>query len=174
MLPSKEKYIDNSSDFLKDFQRIMVTLNLPVYSFHVKNKQGNMVVFDRLRKRFVALTPEEWVRQHVVEFLISEKGFPAALMANEITIQRNGMNKRCDTVVYNREGEPLLIAEFKSPEVEINQQTFDQIARYNMILKVSYLLISNGLQHYCCHIDYETQQVAYLPDIPFFAAITGK
>ncbi len=152
----------------------MVALNLPAYPFQVKNNHGRMVIFDRLRKRFVALTPEEWVRQHIVEFLISEKEFPAALMANEITLQRNGMNKRCDTVVYNREGDPLLIAEFKAPEVEINQHTFDQIARYNMILRVSYLLISNGLQHYCCNIDYETQQVSYLPDIPSFAVINSR
>jgi len=152
----------------------MVELNLPNYSFQIKNNQGRLVIFDRLRRRFVALTPEEWVRQHVVEFLISEKGFPAALMANEITLQRNGMNKRCDAVVYDRDGDPLLIAEFKAPEIAINQQTFDQIARYNMILKVSYLLISNGLQHYCCYIDYETQQVSYLPDIPSFTEINSR
>jgi hypothetical protein len=151
----------------------MIALNLPVYSFQVKNNQGRMVIFDRLRRRFVALTPEEWVRQHVVEFLISEKGFPAALMANEITLRRNGMNKRCDTVVYNHDSDPLLIAEFKAPEVRINQQTFDQIARYNMILRVSYLLISNGLQHYCCFIDYIDQKITYLPEIPSFGSMSS-
>ncbi|MBB3186056.1 type I restriction enzyme HsdR N-terminal domain-containing protein [Microbacter margulisiae] len=152
----------------------MIELNLPVYSFQIKNRQGKPVIFDRLRKRFVALTPEEWVRQNVVEYLISEKSYPSALMANEISLQQNGVKKRCDTIVYNREGNPLLIAEFKAPEIEITQQTFDQIARYNIMLKVSYLLISNGLKHFCCQVDYERQHVSFLPDIPFFTAISGK
>jgi hypothetical protein len=149
----------------------MFPLNLPPYNFRIQEKEGKKLIFDRLRKRYVALTPEEWVRQNFVEFLIAEKGFPAARMGNEISLQHNGLKKRCDTVVYTGGGEPLLIAEFKAPGIDISQATFDQISRYVTQLKVSYLLISNGLNHYCCRLDYSTMQMSYLPDIPDYKEI---
>ncbi len=130
-----------------------------------------MSVFDRLRKRYVALTPEEWVRQHFVEYLIEEKQFPAALMANEVSLTQNGIKRRCDTLVADREGQPLVIVEYKAPEIEITQQVFDQIVRYNMVLRARYLMVSNGMSHYCCQIDYENNTYSFLNDIPEYAEL---
>lgn len=130
-----------------------------------------MSVFDRLRKRYVALTPEEWVRQHFVEYLIEEKQFPAALMANEVSLTQNGIKRRCDTLVADREGQPLVIVEYKAPEIEITQQVFDQIVRYNMVLRARYLMVSNGMSHYCCQIDYEDNTYSFLNDIPEYAEL---
>lgn len=123
------------------------------------------MIFDRLRKRYVALTPEEWVRQNFVEYLINERQFPAALMANEVSLTQNGIKRRCDTLIANRQGQPLAIVEYKSPDVEITQQVFDQIVRYNMVLRANYLMVSNGINHYCCHIDYANNSYAFLADI---------
>ncbi|MGC9151318.1 MAG: type I restriction enzyme HsdR N-terminal domain-containing protein [Microbacter sp.] len=135
----------------------------------MKKKHDRTMIFDRLRRRFVVLTPEEWVRQNVVEYLIVDKKFPAGLMGNEVSLEFNGLKKRCDTVVYDKKGMPLLIAEFKAPDVPISQQTFDQIMRYNLILKVTFLLISNGMNHFFCHVDYERGQINYLPEVPKFS-----
>ncbi|MBP1640796.1 MAG: type restriction enzyme protein [Bacteroidetes bacterium] len=146
-------------------------LNLPSYTFRVKEKEGKRFVFDRLRKRYVALTPEEWVRQNVVEFLVNDKGFPAARMGNEISLRHNGLARRCDSVVYDILGKPLLIAEFKAPGIEITQATFDQIAHYIWQMKVEYLLVSNGLKHYCCRLNYDSMQMSYLKDIPSYQDI---
>lgn len=126
------------------------------------------MIFDRLRQRFVALTPEEWVRQHFVEWLISEKDFPAALMGNEVSLTQNGIKRRCDTVVANHNGTPLVIIEYKAPSVTVGQKTFDQIVRYNMVLHAAYLIVSNGLKHYCCHIDHNTGSYAFLSEIPTY------
>jgi hypothetical protein len=152
----------------------MRSLNLPTYIFRIINKDNKTLIFDRLRKKYVALTPEEWVRQNVVEFLIVDKGFPAERMGNEISLQRDGIKRRCDTVYYSISGEPLLIAEFKAPDVEISQSTFDQISRYITHLRTPYLLISNGLMHYCCHLDYTTMQMEYLTEIPGYDQITKE
>ena len=154
--------------FAKDMQ-----LNLPSYSFNVKAKpNGNKVIFDVLRRRFVSLTPEEWVRQHFVRFLIEEKGFPAALMANEVSLTQNGIKRRCDTLVADATGNPLVIVEYKAPHVEISQDTFDQIVRYNMVLRARYLIVSNGLNHYCCRINYEDDSYAFLTEIPIYSDIS--
>ncbi len=144
----------------------MLELNLPSFDINVKKIDGKFSILDPLRRRFVALTPEEWVRQHFVNFLLKEKGYPAALIANEIQIDLNKLKKRCDSVVYNRDLSPLMIIEYKAPDVEITQQVFDQIVRYNIVLKVKYLIVSNGLNHYCCIMDYEKQSFNYLSDIP--------
>lgn len=143
-------------------------LNLPEYPFNVKKTAQGVVIFDRLRQRFVALTPEEWVRQHFVEWLISEKEFPAALMGNEVSLTQNGIKRRCDTVVANHNGTPLVIIEYKAPSVTVSQKTFDQIVRYNMVLHAAYLIVSNGMTHYCCHIDYNTGSYAFLSEIPTY------
>ena len=146
----------------------MLQLNLPAYSFKIKKEKDNHFIFDSVRKRFVALTPEEWVRQHFVEFLVEEKKYPRALIANEITISYNGLKKRCDTLIYNRNREIVLIIEYKSPNVAITQEVFYQVAVYNMKLKVNYMIISNGMEHFCCRIDYENMRYDYLEEIPCF------
>ncbi|WP_308599859.1 type I restriction enzyme HsdR N-terminal domain-containing protein [uncultured Dysgonomonas sp.] len=144
----------------------MLELNLPSFDINVKKIGGKISILDPLRRKFVALTPEEWVRQHFVNFLLREKGYPAALIANEIQIDLNKMKKRCDSVVYNRDLSPLMIIEYKAPDVDITQQVFDQIVRYNIVLKVKYLIVSNGLNHYCCIMDYDKQSFNYLSEIP--------
>ena len=147
----------------------MVQLNLPPFDVKWRKTEGKIQIYDMLRKRFVALTPEEWVRQHFLHFLINHKGYPSAYMASEVPIKLNGMDRRCDSVVYRRGIIPLLplmIIEFKEPNVPITPQVVDQICRYNMVLHVNYLVISNGLQHYCIAIDYEKEEYTFLQDIP--------
>ena len=144
----------------------MLSLNLPAFDAKIAARNGKNVIFDIIRRRYVALTPEEWVRQHFVHFLLAPKGYPQALMANEVQVQLNGTKKRCDTVLYRRDLTARMIVEYKAPEIEITQKVFDQITRYNMVLKVDYLIVSNGLQHYCCRIDYEHNSYTFLQDIP--------
>ena len=149
----------------------MLSLNLPEFGSKIEIKNGKHIIYDILRKRYVALTPEEWVRQHFVHFLINYKGYPKGLMANEVNVKLNTMSKRCDTVLYARDLSATLIIEYKAPSVEITQLVFDQITRYNMVLKVDYLIVSNGLKHYCCKIDYEDMSYRFLPDIPDYIDI---
>ena len=149
-----------------------MTLNLPQRNFNVKvTQQGNRVIFDRLRRRFVTLTPEEWVRQNFVEFLIADRGFPAGLMSNEMSLTQNSISRRCDTVVTDHHGSPMVIVEYKAPSIKITQTVFDQICRYNMVLQAKYLIVSNGLQHYCCKIDYTHNSYSFLPDVPSYNAL---
>lgn len=149
----------------------MLPLNLPPCSLKISNGAGKYSVFDVLRKKYIALTPEEWVRQHFVHYLIEHKGFPQALLANEVQIRLNATKKRCDTVLYRRDLSARLIVEYKAPSVEITQAVFDQITRYNMVLKVDYLIVTNGLQHYCCQIDYTRQAYCFLPEIPAYSEL---
>ena len=145
----------------------MQHLNLPEYQFNIKKKgHDGLVILDTLRKRWVALTPEEWVRQNFVRYLIEDREFPAALMNNEISLTQNGIKRRCDTLVADRQGLPLVIVEYKAPTIEISQKTFDQIVRYNMVLRAQYLIVTNGMRHYCCKIDYENNSYAFLQEIP--------
>lgn len=124
-------------------------------------------VYDALRRKFVALTPEEWVRQHFVAYMTGELGYPAALMGNEVGITLNGTSRRCDTVLFSRNGlAPLMIVEYKAPHIEITQRVFDQIVRYNMVLHARWLVVSNGMRHFCCEIDYEKRGVRFLPNVP--------
>lgn len=150
------------------FTFYMESLNLPDCELRLcKSDEDNFIsVYDILRKKFVALTPEEWVRQHFVHFLINEKKYPQSFMANEVAIRLNGTSRRCDTVVYDRHCKPLMIIEYKAADVCITQTVFDQIVRYNMVLKVKYLVVSNGKSHYICQIDYNTKKYAFLKDIP--------
>ena len=143
-----------------------MALNLPSCQLNIKKTPAGDRVYDPLRKRFVALTPEEWVRQHFVNYLINHKHFPFALMGNEVSLVQNGIHRRCDTVVADRTGKPLVIVEYKAPDVAITQATFDQIVRYNMVLHARYLIVSNGMSHYCCRIDYDSSSYAFLHDIP--------
>ena len=148
-------------------------LNLPSYNLKIrKNQQGKPEVFDQFRKKYIVITPEEWVRQHFLNYLIHDKAYPASLIAVEKGLKINQLQKRFDAVVYNTKGLPAVLIEFKSTEIKLNQKVFDQIARYNLKMKVKYLIISNGLLHYCCEMDYESNNYRFLEDIPSFATIT--
>ncbi len=149
----------------------MLSLNLPPCEVKVIEKDKKHQIFDPVRKRYVALTPEEWVRQHFISYLITEKGYPKELIANEISIKLNGTSKRCDTVVYNTFLAPLMIVEYKAPNISVSQTVFDQIVRYNMVLKVKYLIVTNGLSHYCCRIDYENQSYSFVQGIPEYTLL---
>lgn len=144
-------------------------LNLPSYKFKIKNIDGANYIFDQLRKKFIMLTPEEWVRQNFIAFLISEKKYPQALMGNEISLNQNGIKRRCDTLVTDKFGNPLVIIEYKAPEIVISQEVFDQITRYNSVYLVKYLIVSNGINHYCCKIDYENNKAIFLKEIPLYS-----
>ncbi|GAK97055.1 hypothetical protein JCM19294_561 [Nonlabens tegetincola] len=127
------------------------------------------MIFDQVRKKFVVLTPEEWVRQHVVEFLLSRKRIPLNLLTVEKQIRVSGTLKRYDIVSYNKDGSVHLVVECKAPDVKITQETFDQIARYNKELQSEYLMVTNGLDHYFCTMDYETRGYTFIPDIPEYS-----
>ena len=143
----------------------MQQLNFPPYNFKVKTSGEITQIFDIVRKKYVALTPEEWVRQHFIHYLVNEKNFPQSLLAVEMNIKVNRTQKRCDIVGYNNTGKPILIVECKAPEVKISQKTFEQIARYNIALQVKYLAVSNGLKHYFCQIDFEKRNYKFLKEM---------
>ena len=144
----------------------MYRLNLPPYPIKITEKGEKRQIFDFLRRKYVALTPEEWVRQHFTHFLIAQKGYPKGLMGNEVELHMGDKRLRCDTILYNKEGQPRMIVEYKAPTIQIQQKTFDQISVYNLLLHVDYLIVSNGLQHYCCKMDYNNQKYLFLQDIP--------
>lgn len=148
-------------------------LNLPAYPFRTAQKEGRSLIFDASRRRWVKLTPEEWVRQHFVRYLSEEKGFPASLMAVEHSLRFNQRSFRADVVVFATSGRPLLLIECKAPEVKITQQVFDQIVRYNFEFQVEYLIVTNGLSHFCCRIDKVGQQYEFLKEIPDYGKLNG-
>ena len=149
----------------------MLSLNLPEFETKISLNKGKYVIWDVLRRKNVALTPEEWVRQHFIHYLIHHKGYPQSLMANEVQVSLNSTKKRCDTVLYRRDLTARMIIEYKAPDVEITQNVFDQITRYNMVLRADYLIVSNGLQHYCCKLDYQTNSYTFLRDIPNYDSL---
>ena len=144
----------------------MFRLNLPQYEIKIGEKGGKRTIFDFLRRKYVTLTPEEWVRQHFVHYLVEHKGYPKGLLGNEVELHIGEKSLRCDSILYNKVAEPQMIIEYKAPTIQLQQKTFDQISAYNLLLKVDYLIISNGLQHYCCKMDYERQKYLFLQDIP--------
>ncbi len=144
----------------------MQPLNLPGFDFRISQDGGKMMIFDRIRRKHVALTPEEWVRQHVVAYLREHKGIPESLIGVEKKLEINGMVRRFDLLVFNRSGKPVLLVECKAPSVEISEKAFDQAARYNRALRVDYLVVTNGMALYCCNIDYQSSAFRFLPDIP--------
>jgi hypothetical protein len=143
-------------------------LNLPPFEPRVVMRCGKAVIWDVVRRRYVALTPEEHVRQQFIHYLIHHKGYPLTLMANEVQLTLNGTRKRCDTVLFRRNLTAQMIVEYKAPTVEITQAVFDQIGRYNIVLQVDYLMVSNGLQHYCCRLDDTKSRYIFLQDIPAY------
>lgn len=146
----------------------MQRLNLPEYDFRMGSEGDKTLIFDEIRKKFVVLTPEEWVRQNFIRFLVREKNYPVSLMSVEKQLSGSLVSRRFDLLVYRRNGHPFMIAEFKAPGVKISQETFDQVVRYNMSLKVEYILVSNGLQHFVGQVDYAVNRFFYLQEIPFF------
>ncbi|MCH5301827.1 MAG: type I restriction enzyme HsdR N-terminal domain-containing protein [Prevotella sp.] len=144
----------------------MYRLNLPTFEIKITDKDGKSQIFDFLRRKYVALTPEEWVRQHFVHYLVEQKHYPKALLGNEIELRLGQKRLRCDTLLYTREMKPRMIIEYKAPTIQLQQKTFDQISVYNLLLKVDYLVISNGLHHYCCKMDYEQQKYLFLQEVP--------
>lgn len=153
----------------------IVKLNLPTATLRLgRPPGGDLVIFDPLRKKNVALTPEEWVRQNFVAFMTGHLGYPSSLMANETAIKLNDTLRRCDTVVYDLNARPLVIVEYKAPDIEITQNVFDQIVRYNMVLHARCLIVSNGMSHYCCLIDYEKSSYTFLTEVPRFDTLTSR
>lgn len=149
-------------------------INLPPFDLKIK-REGNLIyIFDSLRKKYVVLTPEEFVRQHFVNWITQYLNYPLSLMANEIGIELNGTKRRCDTIVFSNYGTPLMIIEYKAPNVVISQKVFDQIVRYNMVLQARYLVVSNGKQHFCCMIDYKTGSYSFIPNIPNYNNLNSK
>jgi hypothetical protein len=144
----------------------MKELNLPAYDVKIRGTRERPEIFDFLRHRFVALTPEEWVRQHFTHWLTSEKGYPKGLLGNEVALRCGDKTLRCDSVVYNKQTRPLMIIEYKAPAVPLTQRVFSQISAYNLLLHVDYLVVSNGLQHFCCRMDYDRQTYHFLQAIP--------
>ncbi|WP_395076550.1 type I restriction enzyme HsdR N-terminal domain-containing protein [Flavobacterium sp.] len=146
----------------------MQQLNFPNFVFRFKNSENKVAIFDEIRKKFMILTPEEWVRQNVVRFLLEEKKYPKSLINVEKALKINGLTKRYDVVVFNNDGSILVLIECKAPEIKISQTTFDQIARYNLTLKAEYLMVTNGLKHYFCKMDFENEKYQFLENFPEF------
>lgn len=144
----------------------MQQLNLPSYTFRLKSNEKQTLIFDELRKKYVILTPEEWVRQHFVNYLISYKKYPTSLIAIEKQLSINNLKKRTDILVFTSKGVPNIIIECKAPTIKITQNTFDQIARYNLKLNAKYLIVTNGIQHYYCKMDVENKNYVFIEDIP--------
>ncbi len=155
----------------KTNNQVMQKLNLPEYQLAVRALGVKKEVFDKIRKKYVALTPEEWVRQNFISFLVKEKGYPASLISVETELKLFKVKKRTDVLVFQNTGKPLMIVECKAAKVKIDQEVFDQIARYNMALKVNYLIVTNGLKHYCCYLDYENGSYHFLEDIPEYDSL---
>lgn len=151
----------------------MISLNLPNFNIKLRQRDdGQTEILDFLRQRYIRLTPEEWVRQHFTHFLVEHKHYPAGLLGNEVSLNVNGVERRCDSVLFNREGgNPRMIIEYKAPSVRITQKVFTQINSYNSVLHADYLIVSNGLDHYICHINYSDLSIHFLPEIPDYAEL---
>lgn len=147
----------------------MQALNFPKYSLRIKNSENRLHIFDVIRKKFVVLQPEEWVRQHVIHYLISTKKYPKSLINIEKQLVVNNLKKRYDIVVFKPNGAIEVLVECKSPDIKIDQTTFDQIAQYNYLLKSNYLMVTNGIDHYYCEMDLENEKYRFLKEIPDFS-----
>ena len=146
-------------------------LQLPPYPFKIIEDEGILTIFDEIRKKHIIITPEEWVRQHFVQFLINQKGYPKALIKLEGGLKLHGKARRTDIVVFNPKGERMLLIECKAPSINIDQKVFDQVARYNIVHKVSLLAVSNGLEHYYCRIDFEKQDYSFIRELPNYREV---
>ena len=152
----------------------MIELNLPKYPARLTRRDGKPYIDDGLRRKFVRLTPEEWVRQHFVHFLLDEGGYPKELMQNEVGLQLGATTKRCDTLLYDRSLRPQMILEYKAPHIPLSEAVLQQIVRYNYVLRVPYLVLSNGIEHLVCQIDYDEMTYTFLPQFPAYSElVTG-
>ncbi len=149
----------------------MYRLNLPSYQIKISGTQLKPTIFDILRRKYVALTPEEWVRQHFIHYLIEHKNYPTSLLANEVKLQVGDKTLRADSVLYDTSLQPRMIVEYKAPTIKLTQKVFDQISIYNMLLKVDYLIVSNGMESYCCKMDYESHSYTFLREVPDYKNI---
>lgn len=149
----------------------MIKLNLPAFELKLRGTKEHPQIFDILRRKYIALTPEEWVRQHFIHYLVEHKGYPASLLANEIPLTIGDKTLRADSVLYSRELQPKMIIEYKAPHIPISQKVFDQITAYNMLLHVDYLVVSNGMEHYICKMDYAGKKYLFLEDIPNYGEL---
>ena len=147
----------------------MQDLNFPKFPYRIKNTENNISIFDIIRKKYVILQPEEWVRQHCLHYLIEEKKYPKSLINVEKELKFNQLKKRYDIVVFNSDGNVHLVVECKAPNININQDTFDQIARYNLVLNATYLMVTNGINHYYCQMDYNNKTYNFLKEIPSYS-----
>jgi hypothetical protein len=143
-------------------------LNLPQYSFKISGKEGNEMILDPVRRKYVKLTPEEWVRQNFMQYLVAEGRYPLGLMGVEVMFSLNKLKRRVDILIHNRSGQPVLIVECKEPEVKIDDEVFNQIVNYNMAFKVPYIVVTNGMVHYACKIDHEKSKWEYLLALPLY------
>lgn len=155
----------------KNIENELPNLNLPQPHFRFKEEDDILKIYDSLRGKYVAFTPEEYVRQSFTNYLMMSLHYPKSLMANEIALKVNGMNRRCDTIVFNPDGSPMVVVEYKAPDVAISQTVFDQIVRYNITLKAHYLIVSNGLRHYCAVMDYKNNTYHFIPTIPDYSVL---
>ena len=146
-------------------------LNLPAYPFKIKKDKDGEKIFDEIRKKYLVLTPEEWVRQNFIQYLVGHLGYPAGLMAIESGLKVHSMDKRSDLLIYDSAGNKCMLVECKAPDVELNQKVFDQAARYNLVYKAPYIIITNGIMHYCVHVKFETGQFEFLNEIPVYSEI---
>lgn len=149
----------------------MSSLNLPPCQLKFQQEDGHVSVWDQVRQRYVAFTPEESVRQHFVDYMIHTLGYPATHLMNEVTVDLNGLSRRCDTVAYDRNLVPKVIVEYKAPTVTITRTVFEQISRYNLVLKVDYLIVTNGMKHYCVKMDYEKGDYKFVTALPDYSII---
>lgn len=150
----------------------MDKLNLPEYRFRIYQRENRTCIFDPLRKKDLVLTPEEWVRQNFVQYLVREKKYPQSLTKLEMYFTVNKQPRRSDIVVFKRDGKPRLLVECKAPNVKVDQKVFDQIVRYNMALKADILIVTNGMQHFCCRMDYKENTYHFLKDIPDYLELS--
>lgn len=150
------------------YEKLLVPLNFPAYPFRLQEKEGKLYIFDELRKKHLLCTPEEWVRQHLLQFMVREKHYPRSLIRIEGGLSVYERNRRSDVLFFSSGGEKYLLAECKSPAVKISNRVFDQVAMYNTLHRAKYLMVTNGLEHYCCKMDYERQSYTFEADIPIF------
>jgi hypothetical protein len=150
------------------------TLNLPTYEFRTTERDGRRAIYDPVRQTYVRLTPEEWVRQHFVQYLIQDLNVPGGLVAVEASFRYQGQPRRADAIVHDRQGDPLLVVECKAPRVSIGQDAFDQCAQYNFVLEASYLAVTNGQTHYACAIDFDARRYTFLDDLPPYDDLVGE
>ena len=152
----------------------MVQLNLPPYHIKVKNEDGRRKIFDILRCKYFVITPEEWVRQHFIHFLIDHKGYPVSLLANEVALSVGDKVIRADSVLYDKNLSPRMIIEYKAPHIKLTQKVFDQISAYNLLLHVDYLIVSNGIETYICKMDYAQQTYVFLETVPDYKSLDSN